>query len=184
MIPTAPTTTNFDRGRDVQGQIAVAPGQPDAKLFDRIRARHGHYCPMSTLGGRLGFAARSHLAPQEVRSGRYYLDTCALDGIVVATGCDAIEVVDRGRHALWLVDACGRGVLVELRPAILARAAEYRTLDLAIERERAGLTAAELAVRLAEKAALLEQVLQQLRSLPDEEVLTVATELPEELGPT
>ena len=56
-------------------------------IFQRIYARHGHRCPMSTLGGRMGLAAMTTLGPQPVESleARYAHDTCAVDGIDVIT---------------------------------------------------------------------------------------------------
>lgn len=154
---------------------------PPQELFVEIRRRHGHYCPMSTLGGRLGYAARQALSPGTVLRGCYYTATCAADGIAVALGGAELEVRDYGRHALWLIAAGGGGVLVELRPEILQRAAGYRALDLALEQDRSGLTSDELSERIAAKEEFLEKLLQQLRTLPDEDVMTFAPELPENL---
>lgn len=102
-------------------------------LFLRIRARHGHYCAMSTLGGRLGAAA---LAALDMVAGElnahYHIDTCAADGIAVATGCFPEErrlvVENAGFHRLELWDANGRGVRAELTATALARAAACRRL--------------------------------------------------------
>lgn len=161
------------------GRRSMPPPPPE--LFEHIRRRHGHYCPMSTLGGRLGHAARQHLLPEAARYGCYFLDTCAVDGIIVASDCATIAVRDGGRHALWLVDEGGRGVFVELLPAILARAAQYRTFDQALERERAGMSPAELTARQAARDALLDELLRELRTLPDAALLTVSSRLPAEL---
>ncbi len=104
-----------------------------ADLFLRIRARHGHYCPMSTLGGRLGAAALSALgsAAGELTA-CYHTDTCAADGIAVATGClpetGRLTVHPAGLHRLDLRDAAGYGVRAELTTAALARAADCRKL--------------------------------------------------------
>lgn len=102
-----------------------------AELFRRIRARHGHYCPMSTLGGRLGMAALSALgdASGELKA-CYHIDTCAADGIAVATGClpegGRLTVRDAGRHRLELRGDDGSGVAVELTAAALEQAAICR----------------------------------------------------------
>ncbi|MHB8707945.1 MAG: FmdE family protein [Desulfuromonadales bacterium] len=105
-----------------------------ADLFLRIRARHGHYCAMSTLGGRLGAAALAALdmAAGEL-SAHYHIDTCAADGIAVATGClpeeERLTVLPAGLHRLELRDAVGgRGVRAELTATALARAADCRRL--------------------------------------------------------
>ena len=98
----------------------------DSDLFLRIRARHGHYCAMSTLGGRLGVAALAALGEVDSELMAYYLiDTCAADGIAEATGC-LPEVRNEGRHRLELRVGCGRGVAAELTAAALEQAAACR----------------------------------------------------------
>ena len=159
---------------------------PPLTLFDEIRRIHGHYCPMSTLGGRLGFAAKARQTSDAPLRAAYFIATCAVDGIRTATGCElsdgALQVSDRGRHALWLTTADGRGVFAELRESTLSLAGGYRTLDLALERDRPTLAAAELAQRSAEKDAFLDQLLQQLRQLPDDELMRFDDCLPAALA--
>jgi formylmethanofuran dehydrogenase subunit E len=95
-------------------------------LFLQIGARHGHYCAMSTLGGRLGTAALAALGVEaEELTATYFIDTCAADGIAVATGC-VPAVKAEGRHRLELRSADGRGVAAELTAAALERAAACR----------------------------------------------------------
>jgi len=104
-------------------------------LFQQIRVRHGHYCPMSTLGGRLGLAALEALDGScGTYEARYRIDTCAADGIALATGClpeeGRLSVRNEGRHCLELWDAAtGRGVRAELTAAALERAAACRRLQ-------------------------------------------------------
>lgn len=150
----------------------------EREFFEAIYARHGHRCPMSTLGGRLGRAAAAHVDSLRRRA-VYHIDTCALDGIRVATGCHEIRVLDEGRHVLDLVDdRNGRGVRVALRPEALTIAGEYRRLDDLLDRDRATLDAVTLAARQAELARVLDRVLEQLWALPDEVLLEIApTEL-------
>ncbi|KIH75585.1 Formylmethanofuran dehydrogenase subunit E [Geoalkalibacter ferrihydriticus] len=150
---------------------------PPAQLFDRIHQRHGHYCPMSTLGGRMGFAARRRLGEVPLRA-VYLLRTCAVDGIAVATGCSeadgSLHVRDEGRHALLVGHRGGvRGLEVVLRRATLDLAWEYRHLDEALERDRPTLDAAVLQRRHSAKALFLDQLLQRLRTLPEEDLLDV-----------
>ena len=124
-----------------------------ADLFLRIRARHGHYCAMSTLGGRLGLAALAALGEGcGVLTAVYSIDTCAKDGIAEATGCTPV-VKAEGCHRLALRRADGAGVVAELTPAALAEAARCR------QRLDAG-----------EEA---EAVLALLRSAPVAELITV-----------
>lgn len=108
---TAPTTTPSDTG-----------------FYLALARLHGHRCPMSILGARLGFAAAAALARRTTpgrRSATYYHQTCALDGIQLATGCTpgngTLAVVPRDEHRLIL-----RG---ETGPAATARLT-LRALDL------------------------------------------------------
>lgn len=103
------------------------------ELFLRIHDRHGHYCPMSTLGARLGLAAMQALGERaaELRAW-YHIETCAIDGIALATGClpeeGRLTVLAEGRHRLRLEDDCGQGVYAELTATALERAAACRRL--------------------------------------------------------
>ena len=88
---------------------------------------------MSTLGGRLGAAALRALGePVGELTACYHIDTCAVDGIAVATGClpeaGRLTVHPDGRHRLELRTAAGRGVGAELTEAALERAAACRRL--------------------------------------------------------
>jgi formylmethanofuran dehydrogenase subunit E len=100
-------------------------------IFLRIRARHGHYCPMSTLGGRLGQAALQALGENTGElMACYHIDTCAVDGIAIATGClpeeGRLTVRAEGLHRLDLWMADHRGLRAELTPTALERAAACR----------------------------------------------------------
>jgi len=98
----------------------------NADLFHRIRARHGHYCAMSTLGGRLGLAALDAMGEGAgTLTATYLIETCAADGIAEATGC-LPEVRVGGRHRLELRGADGSGVAAELTAAALEEAAACR----------------------------------------------------------
>ena len=102
-----------------------------ADIFLHIRARHGHYCAMSTLGGRLGLAALAALGEgADGLTATYRIETCAADGIALATGClpeeGRLTVCNEGRHRLELRTVDGRGVAAELTPAALEAAARCR----------------------------------------------------------
>jgi len=137
---------------------------------------------MSTLGGRLGHAARRRLPAAAGSNLRaiYGIATCAVDGIAVTTGCSeragTLQIEDRGRHLLLLRDVGGGlAVTAEIRPATLDMAAVYRRFDEALERERTSLGAAELAQRLQEKANILDELLPKLRTWPEDELLQLRT---------
>src|SRR5512135_2239517 len=59
--------------------------------FKGLYEFHGHRCPMSTMGARLGLAAMAALgvtkADQFKVEGRFLARNCALDGIQYTTGC-------------------------------------------------------------------------------------------------
>lgn len=152
---------------------------PPPELFREIYRRHGHRCPMSTLGGRLAWAARRRLgAPAGAGLTAVFLHaTCAVDGIAVTTGCSVatgtLTVRDLGRHTLVLRGpAAGRRVTVSLRPAALAIAGRYRSVDQDLERRGAGLTVAERSELETARERVLQEVLEQLWSLPEERLLS------------
>jgi len=153
---------------------------PPAELFSEIYRRHGHRCPMSTLGGRIGWAARQRCP--DLRSpglrGIYFHATCAVDGIAVATGLslatDTLSVRDAGRHTLALRDRSrGWELELSLRPEALTVAGRYRRLDAELERRGGALDAAERQALEAEKERVLQEVLEELWSLPEEALLKI-----------
>ncbi len=122
-------------------------------LFRRIHARHGHYCPMSTLGGRLGAAALAALGGESgALTAIYYIDTCAVDGIFEATGC-VPTVRAEGHHRLELRGASGHGVAAELTVAALEQAAACR--------------------RRLDAGEVADEVLAPLRCAPVEDLMTI-----------
>ncbi len=146
-------------------------------LYDRIYRRHGHYCPMSTLGGRLGLAARRQF-PAELPTAQlravYHTDTCAVDGIEEAAGVSrelgSLVVREERRHCLSLVSrADGSGIEVELSPAALARAGEYRRLSDQLELLRPGLCTEEAAAR----QRVLDGMLEGVRSAEEAELFSL-----------
>lgn len=134
------------------------------ELFARIYARHGHRCPMSTLGGRLGLAAISWLDADSELSATYSNRTCATDGIAEATGCSeelgTLVVNNDGRHALTLRSA-QTSVQVELTAAALQMAGQYRSLCNRLERGWDELEIDEQSRRRAEMDAMLDELLPQ-----------------------
>ena len=159
---------------------------PSDALFVEIYRIHGHRCPMSTLGGRLGFAARQRLAGQEPWTATYYIATCAADGISVMTGCEksdhSLRIVALERHALWLQGHDGHGVFAELSDKALQLAGDYRILDQSLQKEEARLPPDELRQRQEAKMQAFEELLHKLRTLADDELMTFATELPADLA--
>ena len=132
-------------------------------MFARIYARHGHRCPMSTLGGRLGLAAVKMLGENPAGLQAIYSNrTCALDGIAEATGCceeeGTLVVQNDGRHALVLKSVAA-SVEVELTAEALTMAGRYRSLCSRLEHGWDGLDAQEQLRRRAEMDAMLDELL-------------------------
>lgn len=145
------------------------------EIFARIYARHGHRCPMSTLGGRLGLAAVKYLGEaggefQAVYSNR----TCATDGIAETTGCTeeqgSLVIKNDGRHVLTLTSGKA-SVEVGLTIEALEMAGRYRSLCNRLEEGWDMLAADEQLKRRAEMDALLDELLPQFWHAEDQSLV-------------
>lgn len=161
---TAPTTTPSE---------ATGPGREFFTILERL---HGHRCPMSILGARLGLAARAALGklqPNENRlRARYYHRNCALDGVQLATRCTLgngnIEVLPAGEHRLELsIVGGGRHVEAELRTEALERGHRFAGL-----RTRAEDLPPESAARKTLEIQMTD-ILTALETAPEEELVGV-----------
>lgn len=103
--------------------------------YQRLATRHGHFCPMSTLGVRLGEALLRLLSPEDLVGGDlvYQHRTCAVDGISQILEDSGVPIVlkvdDRRRHRLVASTTGGRELSACLSEEALQLAARYRTLD-------------------------------------------------------
>ena len=145
------------------------------EIFDRIYTRHGHRCPMSTLGGRLGLAAIKWLGDSTGELQAIYSNrTCATDGIAETTGCTeekgSLIVKNDGRHALTLSSAQA-SVEVELTAEALEMAGRYRSLCNRLEKGWDELEADEQAKRRAEMDTMLDELLPQLWQAEDKKLV-------------
>lgn len=152
---TAPTTTRSDRS-----------------LYDDLARLHGHRCPMSILGARLGAAALDAVAEGGRLQARFHHQTCALDGIQVTTHCTAgngnLQARPQGQHRLLLWrEGATAGVEASLTPGALERGKAYARL-----REEA----ASLPAGSEERKALevrMENLLHALEAAPEAELVRV-----------
>jgi len=105
-------------------------------FFDALKMLHGHRCPMSILGARLGLAARAHVG-RHGESGDvtalYHHQTCAIDGIQLALGTTGgnknIEARPEGEHRLTATNKTKRMyITVRLSEEALRRGKEYAEL--------------------------------------------------------
>jgi len=114
---------------------------------------HGHRCPMSTMGARIGIAAMAALevtkADQFQVEGYFHARNCALDGIQFTTGCTLgngnLDFEDGGRVAFTLKRRDGRGgVSVSVSESALARLSAFKDKKAALldERQISGLARA------------------------------------------
>ena len=145
------------------------------EIFDRIYTRHGHRCPMSTLGGRLGLAAIKWLDDVDGELQAVYSNrTCATDGIAETTGCTeekgSLIVKNDGRHALTLFSS-QTSVEVELTSEALEMAGRYRSLCNRLENGWDELEADEQVKRRAEMNAMLDELLPQFWQAEDQKLL-------------
>jgi len=133
---------------------------------------------MSTLGGRMGMAAMKALGPQPVEQleARYAHDTCAIDGIEVTTGCTRsnrrLTVAPTGAHVLSLYVG-NRGVTVALLEEALAIAWRYRKVDEELEAARGKRPLEELEGLLHLRSEVLQEVLEQFWTLPDDKLISL-----------
>jgi len=118
--------------------------------FDGLYAFHGHRCPMSTMGARLGAAAMSALGVTKADQFRveavFFSKNCALDGIRFMTGCTFgngnIAYEDSGRAVLTLRYRDGsRSTAVSVSDAALSRLSGHKELKARLleEKEISGL---------------------------------------------
>lgn len=99
---------------------------PDPRLYAELAVRHGHYCPMSTLGLRLGAVARPLVTGADQLS--YAARTCAVDGICLALDLTSLSVSGDGEHRLDIYRSEDQ-LHIGLLPRALELAASYRHLS-------------------------------------------------------
>jgi len=150
------------------------------EIFARIYEQHGHRCPMSTLGGRLGLAALAldSFSKQGLRA-IYHSRTCALDGIALTTGCceeqGSMTVTTEGRHVLELFTVDGQVAELSLTDNAMQIAGDYRRLSHELEQGWDFLDNVERAERDQRREAALDAVLPGLWSAPIADLMTIRT---------
>ena len=106
--------------------------ESSAALYQQLAKQHGHYCPMSTLGLRLGLLA-VQIANGPDWQFCYYARTCAVDGIALALAQNGQphppEVVSDGQHSLRCCNAAGRELSLTLTVEAMRLAKQYHDLN-------------------------------------------------------
>lgn len=150
------------------------------EIFALIYQRHGHRCPMSTLGGRLGQAVQSlsQLGQDGLRA-IYHARTCALDGIALTIGCSEeqgnLTVTTEGRHVLEVYDDSGQVAELGLTEAAMQIAGDYRRLSGELEAGWDQLDVAARRERDQRREAALDAILPGLWQAPVDDLITVRT---------
>lgn len=150
--------------------VYAAP--PDAEMCAFLERFHGHTCPGSLMGLRLGLAAKEVLNAQGKIEAKTFLLACPVDGIQVATGATygnrAITVEDRKELYLILTDVKNdKQVKARLTQEAMDNGKRFRDLS---SKSRA------LEVGSPEQIALkrkIDDVLDWFRTAPDEKVVTI-----------
>jgi len=107
----------------------------EADLYLQLAERHGHYCPMSTLGLRLGLEALRRLADSKSVDWQfcYQVKTCAADGITLALENSSffteLLVDQQGQHSLLCESVDGKELSLSLSTEAMRLAAQYRELN-------------------------------------------------------
>lgn len=113
--------------------------ETNEKVVQDAVAFHGHLCPMSVLGARMGLFALRKLGAKRATGikliGIVYNDLCAVDGFQFVTGCTTgkrtLIVRDYGMLSADLFDVNARkGIHVSLKvlnelPDVMHRALDY-----------------------------------------------------------
>lgn len=150
--------------------------------FKRLYEFHGHRCPMSTLGARLGLAAMSALgvtkADQFRVRGIYRSKNCALDGIQFVTGCTLgngnLDYEEAGTASFSLVwrDG-GGGATAAVSGEALERFARHKQKKAECEAQSDASRAKEMEDELKRE---FDALIDWVQDTPDETLLVVTRE--------
>ena len=151
--------------------------------FEGLYAFHGHRCPMSSMGARLGAAAMSALGATKADQFRieavFRAKNCAIDGIQFMTGCTFgngnIVYEDSGFACLILRKRDGsRSVTVSISDTALTRLSAHKELKARLldEKEVSGLPRAMEITR--EISRDFDALVQWVQEAPEGELLVFA----------
>ncbi len=148
------------------------PSPPDAEMCARLERFHGHTCPGSLIGLRLGLTAKEALKGHGKLKAKCFILACPVDGIQVSIGTTwgnrGLEVENRGEMSMVLTDVeSGRQVEARLTEKAMEKGKSYRDFSKKARSQPAGSPE-----RIGfEKEA--EAVLDWFRTAPDSEVVTI-----------
>jgi len=148
--------------------------------FKGLYIFHGHRCPMSTMGARLGAAAMSALGVTKTDQFRieaiFHSKNCALDGIQFVTGCTIgngnLVYEESGRAALTLRNRDGsKNTTVSVSDIAINRLSGHKELKARLleEKEVSGLPRAMEIDREITKD--FDTLVQWVQDAPEDELL-------------
>ena len=145
---------------------------PDAEMCAFLEKFHGHTCPGSLMGLRLGLAAREALNAQGRVEAKTFIHACPVDGIQIATGATygnrAVIVEDGKEMALILTDTkTGKQVEARLSQEAVERGKGFRELSGKSRTLKQG-SPEHLAVKKE-----IDDILNWYRTAPDEKVVVI-----------
>ena len=145
---------------------------PNAEMCAFLAEFHGHTCPGSLMGLRLGLAAKEALNAQGRVEAKTFIHACPVDGIQVATGATygnrAITVEDREEMRLILTDTkTSKQVEATLTQEAMERAKGFRELSGKSRTLKQG-SPEQLAIKKE-----IDDILNWYRTVPDEKVVVI-----------
>ncbi len=150
--------------------VNAAP--PDSEMCAFLEKFHGHTCPGSLMGLRLGLTAKEALNAQGKVEAKTFLLACPVDGIQVGAGTTygnrTLTVEDRKEMYLILTDTkSGKQVEARLTEEAMEKSKGFHELSVKYRSLEAG-SPEQLAVKKE-----IDDILNWYRTAPDAEVVTV-----------
>ena len=146
----------------------------DAEIYDFLERFHGHTCPGSLMGLRLGMAAKDALKARGKLKAKCFILACPVDGIQVGAGTTygnkALEVEDRNELRLILTDVeSGRQVEARLTQKAEDMGKSFRDLS---GKARSSAPGSPERLRFEKER---DAALDWFRTAPDSKVVTIRT---------
>lgn len=145
---------------------------PDAEMSAFLHKFHGHTCPGSLMGLRLGLAAKEALNAQGKITARTFPHACPVDGIQVATGATygnrAITLEEGNGMYLILTDTkTGKRVEATLTQEAMEKGGGFREFSSKARSLEAG------SPEQLEAKKKADDILNWFRTAPDENVVAI-----------
>jgi formylmethanofuran dehydrogenase subunit E len=150
----------------------VYSAPPDKEMCAFLEKFHGHTCPGSLMGLRLGLAAKEALHAEGKIEAKTFLLACSVDGIQVGAGTTygnkALTVDDKKEMYLILTDTkSGREVEARLTNEAVEKGKGFRELSTKARSLKVG-SQEQLAIKKE-----IDDILNWYRTEPDEKVVSI-----------